>query len=56
MVESLGAFAGGLARSMESFNAVPTADQRQMTTWLFDDARRAIAAINGTTGGRIAIP
>ena len=38
--------AGMLLRSLEEFNSVPTADQRQQIAWALDDAKRAIAMLD----------
>ncbi|HYC50880.1 MAG TPA: hypothetical protein VEB19_07230 [Gemmatimonadaceae bacterium] len=50
--------AAATMRSLESFNAVPTADQRRQMTWIFEDARRATNTVNALTRGRapIALP
>jgi len=55
-VDRLQSIAGGLVRTLESFNAVPTGDQRQQMTWLVDDARIAITAINRAAGSQVPVP
>jgi hypothetical protein len=37
---------GTMLRSIESFNTVPTAGQRQQTAWAREDAARAVATLN----------
>jgi hypothetical protein len=47
------AAAGGLIRPIESFPALPTADQRQQLAWATDDATKAIGEINKAVQGTI---
>src|SRR6185503_17037941 len=38
--------AGTLARAIEGYSGLPTADQRRQIDWLLDDAARTVAALN----------
>ncbi|HYC50883.1 MAG TPA: hypothetical protein VEB19_07245 [Gemmatimonadaceae bacterium] len=53
-VDRLIGISGTLLRLIESYNGVPTADQRQQMAWLSEDTGRAMTAVRalGTTGGR----
>ena len=45
-IDRLAGIAGGALANIESFNAVPTADQRRVVQWASDDAARAITVLN----------
>ncbi len=49
--------AGSLVRGVEGFDGPPTADQRRQMQWAYEDATRAIAAVNRRRpGAAIASP
>lgn len=45
-IDRLAAVTGGVRANVESFNSLPTADQRQQALWAADDASRAVATLN----------
>ena len=50
-----------LSRAIEGYSGLPTADQRRQLDWAFDDAARAIAAMNtvlqtDTAPSRLTVP
>ena len=50
-----------LSRAIEGYSALPTADQRRQLDWAFEDAARAIAAMNAvlqtdTAPSRLTVP
>ena len=50
-----------LSRAIEGYSGLPTADQRRQLDWAFDDAARAVEALNRVlqtdTGGlRLTVP
>ncbi len=45
--------AGTITRALESFNSVPTADQRSQMAWVFDDAVRAVTMLNHASQAEI---
>ena len=50
-----------LSRAIEGYSGLPTADQRRQIDWAFDDAARAVEAMNrvlqtDTTPSRLTVP
>src|SRR5206468_10932903 len=50
-----------LSRAIEGYSGLPTADQRRQLDWAFDDAARAVDALNrvlqtNTTPARLTVP
>ena len=50
-----------LSRAIEGYSGVPTADQRRQVDWAFEDAQRAIEAMNrvlqtDTAPSRLTVP
>ncbi len=48
--------AGSLVRGVEGFDGPPTADQRRQMQWAYEDATRAIAAVNRRRPGAAITP